>query len=86
MDDLKRDLAAAAIHSEIAEPRSRRQGHHHGPGCTGFYNTNLNQFNVAEPQYRISQIVITPHKDRRFATAKTMMRPMQPKQCASPRC
>jgi peptidyl-prolyl cis-trans isomerase SurA len=28
-----------------------------------FYNQNRAQFNVAEPQYRIAQIVITPHKD-----------------------
>ena len=28
-----------------------------------FYNSNRAQFNVAEPQYRIAQIVVTPHKD-----------------------
>ena len=28
-----------------------------------FYNQNRAQFNVTEPQYRIAQIVITPHKD-----------------------
>ncbi len=28
-----------------------------------FYNQNRAQFNVAEPQYRIAQIVVTPHKD-----------------------
>ncbi len=28
-----------------------------------FYNQNRAQFNVAEPQYRLAQIVITPHKD-----------------------
>ncbi len=28
-----------------------------------FYNQNRSQFNVTEPQYRIAQIVITPHKD-----------------------
>lgn len=28
-----------------------------------FYNQNHAQFNVAEPQYRLAQIVITPHKD-----------------------
>jgi peptidyl-prolyl cis-trans isomerase SurA len=28
-----------------------------------FYNQNRAQFNVTEPQYRVAQIVITPHKD-----------------------
>ncbi|MGD0964510.1 MAG: SurA N-terminal domain-containing protein [Candidatus Acidiferrales bacterium] len=28
-----------------------------------FYNQNRAQFNVAEPQYRIAQIVVTPHPD-----------------------
>ncbi len=28
-----------------------------------FYNQNRAQFNVAETQYRIAQIVVTPHKD-----------------------
>ena len=28
-----------------------------------FYNENRAQFNVSEPQYRLAQIVITPHKD-----------------------
>src|SRR6202035_5107759 len=28
-----------------------------------FYNQNHAQFNVTEPQYRIAQIVVTPHKD-----------------------
>jgi len=28
-----------------------------------FYNQNHAQFNVSEPQYRLAQIVITPHKD-----------------------
>jgi peptidyl-prolyl cis-trans isomerase SurA len=28
-----------------------------------FYNQNRAQFNIAEPQYRIAQIVVTPHPD-----------------------
>jgi peptidyl-prolyl cis-trans isomerase SurA len=28
-----------------------------------FYNQNHGQFNVTEPQYRVAQIVVTPHKD-----------------------
>jgi peptidyl-prolyl cis-trans isomerase SurA len=30
---------------------------------TSFYTQNRAQFNVAEPQYRITQIVVTPHPD-----------------------
>jgi peptidyl-prolyl cis-trans isomerase SurA len=30
---------------------------------TDFYNQNRQQFNVAETQYRLAQIVVTPHKD-----------------------
>jgi len=30
---------------------------------TDFYNQNRAQFNVVEPQYRIAQIVVTPHPD-----------------------
>ncbi len=30
---------------------------------TDFYNQNRAQFNIAEPQYRIAQIIVTPHPD-----------------------
>jgi len=35
-----------------------------------FYNENRAQFNVAEPQYRLAQIVITPHKDPQLRNRK----------------
>ena len=35
-----------------------------------FYNQNRAQFNVAEPQYRLAQIVITPHKDPQLRNRK----------------
>jgi len=37
---------------------------------TDFYNTNRNQFNVAEAQFRISQIVITPRKEPQVRNRK----------------
>jgi len=37
---------------------------------TDFYNANHNQFNVAEPQFRISQIVITPRRDPQIRNRK----------------
>lgn len=35
-----------------------------------FYNSNRAQFNVAEPQYRISQIVVTPRKEPQIRNRK----------------
>jgi peptidyl-prolyl cis-trans isomerase SurA len=35
-----------------------------------FYNQNRGQFNVSEPQYRLAQIVITPHKDPQLRNRK----------------
>jgi peptidyl-prolyl cis-trans isomerase SurA len=37
---------------------------------TDFYNANRAQFNVAEPQYRIAQIVVTPRKDPQIRNRK----------------
>jgi peptidyl-prolyl cis-trans isomerase SurA len=35
-----------------------------------FYNSNKAQFNVAEPQYRIAQIVVTPRKEPQIRNRK----------------
>ena len=35
-----------------------------------FYNANLSQFNVVEPQYRVAQILVTPVKDRQIRNRK----------------
>jgi peptidyl-prolyl cis-trans isomerase SurA len=35
-----------------------------------FYSTNKAQFNVAEPQYRIAQIVVTPRKEQQIRNRK----------------
>jgi peptidyl-prolyl cis-trans isomerase SurA len=37
---------------------------------TDFYNANRPQFNVAEPQFRIAQIVVTPRKDPQIRNRK----------------
>src|ERR1700683_5349415 len=37
---------------------------------TDFYNANRAQFNVAEPQYRIAQIVVTPRKEPQIRNRK----------------
>jgi peptidyl-prolyl cis-trans isomerase SurA len=37
---------------------------------TDFYNQNRAQFNVAESQYRVAQILVTPHKDPQLHNRK----------------
>lgn len=37
---------------------------------TDFYNQNRAQFNVAEAQYRVAQILVTPHKDPQLHNRK----------------
>jgi peptidyl-prolyl cis-trans isomerase SurA len=37
---------------------------------SGFYNQNRAQFNVAETQYRVAQILVTPHKDPQLHNRK----------------
>jgi peptidyl-prolyl cis-trans isomerase SurA len=37
---------------------------------TDFYNSNRAQFNVAEPQYRIAQILVTPRKEPQIRNRK----------------
>src|SRR5271156_5350165 len=37
---------------------------------TDFYNANKSQFNVAEPQYRLAQIVVTPRKEPQVRNRK----------------
>jgi peptidyl-prolyl cis-trans isomerase SurA len=37
---------------------------------TDYYNANKTQFNVAEPQYRIAQIVVTPRKEPQIRNRK----------------
>ena len=40
-----------------------------------FYNKNRAQFNVAEPQFHVAQIVVTPHPDPRCTIARTTKLP-----------
>src|SRR3989449_4985438 len=40
------------------------------PDVTDFYNANKAQFNVAEPQYHISQILVTPRKKQQIRHRK----------------
>src|SRR5438105_704165 len=63
VDDLKRDLRRQLsiqkpINKEVVAKVTITD-----QDVTDFYNQNRSQFNVAEPQYRIAQIVVTPRKD-----------------------
>jgi peptidyl-prolyl cis-trans isomerase SurA len=63
VDDLKNDIRQQLSiqkvinHEVIAKIAVTDQD------VTDFYNQNRAQFNVTETQYRIAQIVVTPHKD-----------------------
>jgi peptidyl-prolyl cis-trans isomerase SurA len=63
VDDLKRDLRRQLSIQKLLNREVAAKVTITDQDVADFYNANRNQFNVAEPQFRISQIVITPHKD-----------------------
>ena len=63
VDDLKRDLRRQLSIQKLLNREVASKISISDQDVVDFYNANHNQFNVAEPQYRISQIVITPRKE-----------------------
>ena len=63
VDDLKRDLRRQLSIQKLLNREVAAKISISDQEVTDFYNANHNQFNVAEPQFRISQIVITPRRD-----------------------
>ena len=63
VDDLKHDLRRQLSIQKLLNREVAAKVTITDQDVADFYNANRNQFNVAEPQYRISQIVITPTKD-----------------------
>jgi peptidyl-prolyl cis-trans isomerase SurA len=63
VDDLKRDLRRQLSIQKLLNREVAAKITITDQDVVDFYNTNRNQFNVAEAQYRISQIVINPRKD-----------------------
>jgi peptidyl-prolyl cis-trans isomerase SurA len=63
VDDLKRDLRRQLSIQKLLNREVAAKVTITDQDVLDFYNTNRNQFNVAEAQFRISQIVITPRKD-----------------------
>ncbi len=70
VDDLKRDLrrqlsVQKLINREVVAKISITD-----QDVTDFFNQNRAQFNVAEPQYRIAQMVVTPRRDPQVRNRK----------------
>jgi peptidyl-prolyl cis-trans isomerase SurA len=70
VDDLKRDLRRQLSIQKLLNREVAAKITITDQDVVDFYNSNLNQFNVAEPQYRISQIVVTPRKDPQIRNRK----------------
>jgi peptidyl-prolyl cis-trans isomerase SurA len=70
VDDLKRDLRRQLSIQKLLNREVAAKITITDQDVADFYNANLNQFNVAEPQSRISQIVITPRKDPQIRNRK----------------
>lgn len=70
VDDLKKDLRRQLSIQKLLNREVAAKVTITDQDVTDFYNANRNQFNVAEPQYRISQIVITPRKDQMIRNRK----------------
>jgi peptidyl-prolyl cis-trans isomerase SurA len=70
VDDLKRDLRRQLSIQKLLNREVAAKITITDQDVVDFYNANHNQFNVAEPQYRISQIVITPRKDPQIRNRK----------------
>jgi len=63
VDDLKRDLRRQLSIQKLLNREVVAKISITDQDVADFYNQNKAQFNVAEPQYRIAQIVVTPRKD-----------------------
>lgn len=60
VDDLKRDLRQQLSVQKLLNREVTSKITVTDQDVTDFYNTNRSQFNVAEPQYHVAQIVVTP--------------------------
>jgi peptidyl-prolyl cis-trans isomerase SurA len=70
VDDLKRDLRKQLSIQKLLNREVVAKIVITDQDVTDFYNTNKAQFNVAEPQYRIAQIVVTPRKEQQIRNRK----------------
>jgi peptidyl-prolyl cis-trans isomerase SurA len=70
VDDLKRDLRRQLSIQKLLNREVVAKISITDQDVTEFYNGNKAQFNVAEPQYRIAQIVVTPRKEPQIRNRK----------------
>lgn len=70
VDDLKRDLRRQLSITKLMNREVVAKIAITDQDVADFYNTNKAQFNVAEPQYRIAQIVVTPRKEPQLRNRK----------------
>src|ERR1700682_1091143 len=70
VDDLKRDLRRQLSIQKLLNREGVAEISITDQDVSDFYNANKAQFNVAEPQYRIAQIVVTPRKEPQVRNRK----------------
>jgi peptidyl-prolyl cis-trans isomerase SurA len=70
VDDLKHDLRRQLSIQKLVNREVLAKISITDQDITDFYNQNRPQFNVAEAQYRIAQIVVTPRKDPNLRNRK----------------
>jgi peptidyl-prolyl cis-trans isomerase SurA len=70
VDDLKRDLRRQLSITKLMNREVVAKIAITDQDVADFYNSNKAQFNVAEPQYRIAQIVVTPRKEPQIRNRK----------------
>ncbi len=70
VDDLKRDLRRQLSTQKLINREVVAKISITDQDVADFYNQNRPQFDVAEPQYRIAQLVVTPRKDPQVRNRK----------------
>jgi peptidyl-prolyl cis-trans isomerase SurA len=70
VDDLKRDLRRQLSIQKLLNREVVAKISITDQDVADFYNANKAQFNVAEPQFRIAQIVVTPRKEPQIRNRK----------------
>ena len=70
VDDLKRDLRRQLSIQKLLNREVVAKISITDQDVSEFYNANKAQFNVAEPQYRIAQILVTPRKEQQIRNRK----------------
>jgi len=70
VDDLKQDIRRQITLDQLMTREVTAKVSPTDQDVANFYNENRSQFNVAETQYRIAQIVVTPRKDPQIRNRK----------------